>query len=45
VLGELDRSAPLRVEVKWRDDRGAVRQRILSLTPGNHRVLLTGKAV
>ncbi|HEX7185860.1 MAG TPA: CRTAC1 family protein [Thermoanaerobaculia bacterium] len=39
-LGKIDSRRPLRVDVRWRDGQGRVRERTLHLTPGRHRVLL-----
>jgi hypothetical protein len=39
-LGRLAAGTPLRVEVRWRDAGGTLRDRTLWLTPGWHRVML-----
>lgn len=46
-LGRLPAATMLRVDVRWRDATGAVRNRSLQLAPGWHRVMLdaAGKAV
>jgi hypothetical protein len=43
-LGRLQPGTELQVEVRWRDAGGA-RQRTFRLAPGNHRLVLQGKAV
>jgi hypothetical protein len=39
-LGRLDPGTALQVDVRWRDGRGAVRQRTFHLEPGDHRLIL-----
>ena len=43
-LGRLQQGTELKVEVRWRDGGGA-RQQTFRLAPGNHRLMLQGKAV
>jgi hypothetical protein len=44
-LGRAAATAPLRVDVSWRDGAGRVRTETLRLTPGRHRVLLGAPAL
>jgi len=44
-LGRVDPSRSLKVDVRWRDEAGKIRQQIFQLQPGNHRLRLEGKAV
>jgi hypothetical protein len=39
-LGKLDSSAPLNVDLKWRDPAGKVQETTLKLAPGWHTVVL-----
>ncbi len=39
-LGRTDADRKLRVDVRWRDGQGRVRERTLHLEPGNHTVML-----
>lgn len=39
-LGRMDAGRELRVDVRWRDGQGKIRERTLHLKPGNHRVML-----
>jgi hypothetical protein len=39
-LGALPAVTHLRVDLRWRDGEGHVRQASMDLTPGRHRVLL-----
>ncbi|HEV2851245.1 MAG TPA: CRTAC1 family protein [Thermoanaerobaculia bacterium] len=39
-LGRVAATAPVRVDVRWRDGAGRVRTRTMTLTPGRHRVVL-----
>lgn len=40
-LGKIARDAPLRVDLRWRDPEGRIRQETLRLAPGRHTILLS----
>lgn len=42
-LGRVDPSRGLKVDVRWRDGAGKIRQRTFKLQPGNHRLRLEEK--
>ena len=43
-LGRLAADTPMRVDLRWRDAGGSLRDRTLWLTPGWHRIMLDAAA-